>query len=267
MDKNPRSGYCSWCPNNIYDKTCKRTLLHHSYYIRIFPWFGTVELCDRCHINEHTRIENKYLSLTKSKVGDIQNTQQVNRDSIPQVCGTFRVRGELIFRENGSGRMFTFRSNKYGKIKKRYLVKCMCGTCILQLPERDRNGKRRFYINGHQSLGKKRPDMTQNQKGEKNHMWKGGKTITTKGYIRVLMDNHPYADTSGRVGEHRLVFEKYLGRYLTPAEDVHHLNGIKTDNRIENLQLICHDQHTRLHHEMRRKSIPLQGKGHSTRSS
>ncbi len=62
--------------------------------------------------------------------------------------------------------------------------------------------------------------------------------INSNGYIKVLDHGHPFSDTKKYVFEHRLIMEKFLGRYLTKNEIVHHRNGIKNDNRIENL-LLC----------------------------
>jgi hypothetical protein len=73
--------------------------------------------------------------------------------------------------------------------------------------------------------------------GYKNGNWKGGRTKSTRGYIYIFVPEHPYSDKKGYFLESRLVMEKYLERYLLPEEIVHHINGIKDDNRIENLML------------------------------
>lgn len=70
----------------------------------------------------------------------------------------------------------------------------------------------------------------------KNHpCWKGGRIKTGEGYISLWARGHPYADCRGYVLEHRLVMEKGLGRYLKPFEKVHHKNGIRDDNRLDNI--------------------------------
>lgn len=83
--------------------------------------------------------------------------------------------------------------------------------------------------------------------GDKHPHWKGGKVITDSGYVMIFNPKHPFVNAYGYVREHRLVMEKHLGRYLTKKEVVHHLNGIKTDNRIENLELTTQNAHARHH--------------------
>lgn len=77
----------------------------------------------------------------------------------------------------------------------------------------------------------------QSKRGENNPSWISGRRITWSGYVSVIDHTHPNKNRNNCVLEHRLVMEKMLGRYLETYETVHHKNGIRTDNRPENLEL------------------------------
>ena len=98
------------------------------------------------------------------------------------------------------------------------LCKCGCGETTTLF-----RGKYRQFISGH------------NGKGEGNGRWKGGEFKDKDGYILVKCPDHPFANFHGYVKKHRLIYEQYYNCCLLPWIEIHHINGIKDDNRIENL--------------------------------
>lgn len=93
------------------------------------------------------------------------------------------------------------------------------------------------FEKGHKpwNKGKKRPDIT----GVKHPMYKGG-SITVQGYKVICINGK-------QVLEHRYFMEQHINRKLERREHIHHINGIKTDNRIENLELVDWSEHGKQH--------------------
>lgn len=85
------------------------------------------------------------------------------------------------------------------------------------------------------------------RRGEKSPTWKGGKTRSRKGYVVLRNDGDV-------IFEHRAVMEEHIGRKLTEDEVVHHINGDKTDNRLENLQLMTRGEHSTMHNKRRKNA-------------
>jgi len=66
---------------------------------------------------------------------------------------------------------------------------------------------------------------------------KGERRKCHNGYIEVWKPTHPNCRSAGYLHEHRYVMSEYLERPLEKYENVHHINGLREDNRIENLEL------------------------------
>lgn len=89
------------------------------------------------------------------------------------------------------------------------------------------------------------------ERGCNHPLWKGGRIYTSDGYVAVYIQREnkffPMVGKCFRWGgyilEHRLLMATHLGRLLTSKELVHHKNGIKDDNRIENLELATRKNH------------------------
>ncbi len=109
-----------------------------------------------------------------------------------------------------------------GKSNVRWRCLCLCGKETVAVSGNLLRGR-------HKSCGCGRLGPTAFRAKEKT---------TTDGYVFVKDRKHPRANKyTGRVREHILVMEKKLGRLLEKDEEVHHRNGIKSDNHPRNLEL------------------------------
>lgn len=108
-----------------------------------------------------------------------------------------------------------------------------CEHCKRLFAPRQNGGANRFCS---------RSCVYEGMRGDNAANWVGGRWLDAYGYAWARMRGHPRAKGSGYVREHHLVVERRIGRFLRPGETVHHINGVRDDNRDENLQL-CHGLH------------------------
>ncbi len=122
--------------------------------------------------------------------------------------------------------------NPTNKINTRsyWLIKCDCGAEKIMTAARIRRSK---------SCGCYKKEGSYAPKGINHSQWKGGFHYNG-GYKFILNKKHPNAKKSGYIAEHIFVMSEFLQRPLLKTEVVHHKNGIKDDNRIENLELWSH---------------------------
>lgn len=154
---------------------------------------------------------------------------------------------------------------------------CACGCGSMTTP-----GKQ--FLSGHNGRGQQRSEETRAKisramSGTRNHR-KGkrppnfrGVTRTDQGYVMLHRPDHPMAHKGHKtMMEHRLVMEAHLRAtdpgsphlieldgemYLAPWVEVHHINGVKDDNRIENLEPLTKADHARLHGQDRPAPTPV----------
>jgi len=82
--------------------------------------------------------------------------------------------------------------------------------------------------------------------GGENPNWKGGVHARKDGYVYFRNKQHPRSLANGYIKRAILVAEKKLGRMLSPLEVTHHINGIKDDDRPENIEVLSSREHNRI---------------------
>ena len=131
--------------------------------------------------------------------------------------------------------------NKAGEI----VYNVACPECGVMLWRRWRDRVRLCQPCSHKAKARK-------ISGERGVRWNGGRFVTSGGYVLIYLDktspffsmashrhDNKYTEPIGRyIQEHRLVIAQHLGRCLKSWEVVHHINRDKTDNRLENLELL-----------------------------
>ena len=78
--------------------------------------------------------------------------------------------------------------------------------------------------------------------------WNGGRIRDNCGYILMYSPNHPNKNKRNCVQKHRLIMERHLGRYLKKSEVVHHIDGNRENNNINNLKLFPNIKSHRIFH-------------------
>lgn len=83
------------------------------------------------------------------------------------------------------------------------------------------------------------PHYWKHRTGKRANRWQGGRFVYD-GYVNLIRNGK-------RFKEHRVIYEQYHKCCLLPKTDIHHINGNKLDNRIENLEVLSRKDHARFH--------------------
>lgn len=138
---------------------------------------------------------------------------------------------------------------KYNRISRKICKQCKC------IYEKNKSDSYDYFLNRRMYCSKTCADIAKrgicvspktqfkigDNAGNKNFNWRGGtRHVNACGYVVIWTPD-------GKKLEHRHIMERSIGRKLASNEHVHHKNGNKTDNRIENLEIISDVEHGRMH--------------------
>lgn len=181
---------------------------------------------------------------------EFKKSNSTRKEVICEVCGKLHFKNKKDVERN----LHNFCSKKC--MKTRITLTCKkCSKDFKKAAFHDNHGKckscylKDFFKNNPEKLERKRfinrsrwrikngiPQEISVRKKKQNGY------LGSDGYKIIYKENHPNAWTCGRIHEHVWVMSEYLGRSITNKETIHHKNGVRSDNRIENLEL-WHKKH------------------------
>jgi endogenous inhibitor of DNA gyrase (YacG/DUF329 family) len=135
--------------------------------------------------------------------------------------------------------------DEHKKIRYRKIVNCtICGKKMSIL--KSDKSKRKYCSRECLKIGFSKFEsarVTNYIKKNRHPMFNGGMGVTTDGYVWIYIKGKPH----NNIKLHRYLMEIKIGRVLESTEIVHHINGDKFDNRIENLKIISRIEHNKIH--------------------
>ncbi len=176
-------------------------------------------ICESCGIEKETTLNQIKRKMKKQNNMILCERCSIRKSRLIDIGGKRFGRLLVVSRIDGEKRKRGF-----------WACKCDCGSMVNVYGANLRRGDTK-------SCGCLNSEKRRERSGERHHNWNGGIIKNKDGYVLIKKPNHPNSRKNGYVAEHVAVMTEFLGRGLYKGETVHHKNGIKEDNRIDNLEL------------------------------